>query len=734
MCLICVTLLGDHWYKSFLNRHPELTHRTAEPVTSASANVSEKDIRKWFYDIEEYLKSKGLFSILEDPSRVYNGDETCFLFCPKLGKVIAPTGARNVYEVDKGQAKQNLTVMFSFSAAGDVTPPLIIFPNKRLNKPISNSIPDDWGIAMSENGWMKSEIFVDYIKNIFHKNIVKQNVQFPVILFVDGHRTHLTYKLSQLCTELQIILIALYPNATRILQPADVSCFKPLKTFWKQGVLQWRRDNPYCQLAKCHFAPILQKALANLKKDAVANGFRACGLWPWNPNAIDYLKCLGKSLPTTCNNPSVDNVVSQEKSITYKEFKNFLNDETFSKLQSDIFTEHENSCPYFSSLKNIYGCLKPEHPMDNSTIDISIVDVDEEYFNFTEEEIMTMPMVFETLDDKEMEDNNTNCTTKINVIQNIVIKKAEDPEEEQNKHYSEISSGEINLGDINSEKVMNILQNNIQHHENKREIEESYEEIDKHLNEEIDDESVINIQNKKDDKCEEEKDVKKSIKDFLQKPRTPERAGKRNSVRTSFVLVSSAYKRDLEEKENVRLEKERKKEENKLKRAKRAEENLLKIPKIGRNNVNNKKYKKKVKEEKKLDEIITTRNEGEAVEISNDLTSEKVKVLKIDEDKHNMSTDKENKTENRFEKESESHTYKRKLFSDEDSCTDVSLTLNYKVTKGLCFICTHNITLCQIGIRCQKCNRIYHVTCLKKYGLYKEIFVCNSCQKIPTLN
>ncbi|KAJ8974702.1 hypothetical protein NQ317_018502, partial [Molorchus minor] len=51
---------GDHWYKSFLRRHSELTLRTTEAVTSASANVSEADVKKWFIDIEKYLKSKKL--------------------------------------------------------------------------------------------------------------------------------------------------------------------------------------------------------------------------------------------------------------------------------------------------------------------------------------------------------------------------------------------------------------------------------------------------------------------------------------------------------------------------------------------------------------------------------------------------------------------------------------------------------------------------------------------------
>jgi hypothetical protein len=50
-----------------------------------------------------------------------------------------------------------------------------------------------------------------------------------VLYLVDGHRSHLTFNVSKFCAENGIILFALYPNATHILQPADVALFKPRK-------------------------------------------------------------------------------------------------------------------------------------------------------------------------------------------------------------------------------------------------------------------------------------------------------------------------------------------------------------------------------------------------------------------------------------------------------------------------------------------------------------------------
>nr|CAI5833441.1 unnamed protein product [Callosobruchus analis] len=204
--------------------------------------VSESDIRSWFNGIEAYLKEKNYFRVLQSPARVYNADESGFVLCPQGGKVLAQRGARNVYE-----------------ASGEVAPPLVVYPYKSLPAAIVKTVPDDWGVGHSDNGWMKSELFM-------------------IILFVDGHKTHITYELSNLCIKLQIILIVLYPNATKILQPADVACFKPLKNAWKVAVLKWRTNNPYLQLTKLHFAPILKEALLSLKKPSIINGFRACEL------------------------------------------------------------------------------------------------------------------------------------------------------------------------------------------------------------------------------------------------------------------------------------------------------------------------------------------------------------------------------------------------------------------------------------------------------------------------
>jgi hypothetical protein len=82
-----------------------------------------------------------------------------------------------------------------------------------------------------------------------------------VVLFVDGHKFHLKYQLSVLCNELKTEVIALYPNATTILQLVDVAMFCPVKMYWRKAVREWHAKNPGEVLNKVTFAPLLREVI-----------------------------------------------------------------------------------------------------------------------------------------------------------------------------------------------------------------------------------------------------------------------------------------------------------------------------------------------------------------------------------------------------------------------------------------------------------------------------------------
>lgn len=109
---------GEKWYSGFLKRHPDLTLREPEGLTRSRAIITEEYIRKWFKELIEYVAEHNLEEVFNDPRRVLNGDETSFAMCPKTGKVLAPKGWKNIYELKKASEKETITVLLVFSVPG----------------------------------------------------------------------------------------------------------------------------------------------------------------------------------------------------------------------------------------------------------------------------------------------------------------------------------------------------------------------------------------------------------------------------------------------------------------------------------------------------------------------------------------------------------------------------------------------------------------------------------------
>lgn len=90
---------------------------------------------------------------------------------------------------------------------------------------------------------MTAETCYEYITNVFLPFLDDENIERPVIVFLYGHKSHLSVHRSKFCREHEIILVSLYPNSTHILRPLDVAEFSRLKARWKKIVKHWRIEN-----------------------------------------------------------------------------------------------------------------------------------------------------------------------------------------------------------------------------------------------------------------------------------------------------------------------------------------------------------------------------------------------------------------------------------------------------------------------------------------------------------
>lgn len=254
---------GRKWYEAFMRRHPEVARKLSRNLSHPRTLVTQENIRNWFNEVHDYLTKENLLDVINDPKRVFNTDETAFCLCPKGDRVLVRKSSKMVYNFVNNDDKECLTALIGGNAAGNLMPSMVVYSYQRVPEVISKFFPKTWAIGRSENGWMTSETFYEYIANIFHPWLLKNNIKLPVILFVDGHSSHGTLHLSEFCQKNQIVLIALYPNSTHLTQPMDVSCFRPLKVGWRKGVRKWRFINDGIKLQREDFAPLLEQVKQN---------------------------------------------------------------------------------------------------------------------------------------------------------------------------------------------------------------------------------------------------------------------------------------------------------------------------------------------------------------------------------------------------------------------------------------------------------------------------------------
>lgn len=169
---------GPKWFYRFMRDHADLAGRRAQNLILDRANIGEEELRDWFAEVGSHLQEKNLLDI--GPERVFNCDELSIKLCPGSKKVITKKGVRTVYQISDQDEKECLTTLFTYNAAGTRAPPMIMFkftdPKKEMPKNLVQSVPPGWGIGKSENGWITTESFMEYITSVFHPWLVNEGL------------------------------------------------------------------------------------------------------------------------------------------------------------------------------------------------------------------------------------------------------------------------------------------------------------------------------------------------------------------------------------------------------------------------------------------------------------------------------------------------------------------------------------------------------------------------------
>lgn len=269
---------GKDFFRGFMQRH-KLSQKKPQPIEIArKRNVDPFVISQYFVMVEKITTNI-------PPERIYNVDETSFCLDPTRIKVVGEKGVA-AHRITAGPGKENFSVLLGGNAVGDKLPPMIIFKGKNVwDSWTAKSSEEFPGIsyAASHNGWMETTIFQNYFRNVFLKVIPETR---PVVLIYDGHSSHTSLKLVEDALENQVIILKLPSHTSHLLQPMDLTVFKPLKMSYDKAVIAWQRKHYGIKMPKSVFSSIISRVWKDLDRTILQSGFRKSGIYPFCDSVI----------------------------------------------------------------------------------------------------------------------------------------------------------------------------------------------------------------------------------------------------------------------------------------------------------------------------------------------------------------------------------------------------------------------------------------------------------------
>ncbi|CAG4929841.1 unnamed protein product [Parnassius apollo] len=343
-------IAGKKWLKIFVKRNPEILLRRAQLMNPARAQKLNKYIVQQHFNAIKTIYEN--LNICNHPARLYNMDEKgCRSTIHHQRKVFAAKGTKRVHFVAQKHA-ENLTIAMCVNATGNSVSPMVIFNGKRLRPEFCDNMPPGTLVKMGTKGSMTTELFVEFIN---HLGQFKS--QGKCLLIFDGASSHLDARIVDAADAHDIVLYCLPSSTTHELQPLDKSVNKSYEHFWDEEVLLYAYQHLCRKLTKTRFSKIFTKVWSKCTtKENIINGFRATGLFPYDPNAIPEEAYAPSALTQLTNPCDIEQNVSS------------INDST-----SDIMSASQTSI-IRSSL------LSPRH--DNMS-DTDVTDCEENLKNLS---------------------------------------------------------------------------------------------------------------------------------------------------------------------------------------------------------------------------------------------------------------------------------------------------------------------------------------------------------------
>ena len=264
-------LPGPDWWQCFLQRWPKLCERKPQHLSVARATCANPStIEAWFARVRAFFTEKGLANsgrfVADYEQRIWNSDESGFCLGATSKKVLSRKGVRAVHEAGGSSDHQFITVNVCGNVDGVRLAPFVLYKGKNLYNTWTEGGPAGACYGVSQSGWMEEINFFKWFEQQFYPAVKHLTETGPVVLFFDGHFSHLSIALIKKARSLKIHLFCLPPNTTHILQPLDVGVFGPVKSAWRKILKQYKVRTRAANITKDIFPSLIKELSGHLSE------------------------------------------------------------------------------------------------------------------------------------------------------------------------------------------------------------------------------------------------------------------------------------------------------------------------------------------------------------------------------------------------------------------------------------------------------------------------------------
>lgn len=297
----------NRWWSNLKSRHGnKFTLRQPEGTASVRHQCMDKvKVTKYFAALNQVMTENGL---LVHPESIWNMDETGLQLDVKPRKVVAKKGTKNLHSRTSGN-RESITVIACVNAAGKYIPPQVIVKGKTCKSLMgfnTESAPPGTNWSFSDSGWTKQGLAKLWFERTFLKNI---GLHRPQLLVLDGHDSHNFLELIEMAIQNEIHIVEMPSHTSNWLQPCDRTLFKPLKDYYRSTAQDLMGQFPGIITCRSNFAGLFASAWERaMTPDNIISGFRSCGIYPFDPEAIPsdaYLPNYLHTVEQIVVNPSI---------------------------------------------------------------------------------------------------------------------------------------------------------------------------------------------------------------------------------------------------------------------------------------------------------------------------------------------------------------------------------------------------------------------------------------------